>query len=91
MKKMCVAVGLALLLSACGGAADSGATEEETKPGNAAVYERIAGLTDCAELQAEFDTASANNDAAEPGTDEHKATTAYMEAADARMQEVDCY
>lgn len=53
------------------------------RPGNAAVYERIEAETDCGALQDEFDTAEAG-----PPSDWK---VPYMEAADARMQELDCY
>jgi hypothetical protein len=63
------------------------------RPGNAAVYERIAAETDCAELQKEFDTAEANHDR-DSGTGKTTAAeidTSYMEVADARMRAVGCY
>ena len=75
--RRCIAVlAAAVALSACssGGEAD--------RPGSPEVYERIAGLEDCAALQQEFDTAEANG--GETGT-------AYMKAADERMQELGCY
>jgi hypothetical protein len=59
--------------------------------GNPAIYERIASLSDCDELQAEFDIAADINDRAEPGTPAHRQSTGYMGATDARMQEVGCY
>lgn len=61
------------------------------RPGSQAVYDRIDGLTDCTQLQTEFDTASANYDRAEAGSSQALAATAYMKAADARMKEVGCY
>ena len=59
--------------------------------GQATVYSRIATMTGCTALQAEFDKAAANNDRAEPGTAEHKWTLGYMTAADDRMRDLDCY
>jgi len=59
--------------------------------GNPDVYNRILSLTDCTLLQEEFDIASENNQRATPSTAEHKETTGYMVAADARMKELDCY
>lgn len=76
-----------LAVAGCGGG-DSGA---EPRPGSPDVYERIAGLEDCAALQEEFDTASANHDRAEAGSEQAEAATAYMQAADERMREVGCY
>jgi hypothetical protein len=90
MRTTLIALALTFGVTACSAPAEEAPAPEETV-GNPAVYERINGLTDCAELQKEFDTASTHNDGAEPGTDEYRATTAYMEAADARMQEVGCY
>lgn len=63
----------------------------DTYGGSQAVYDRIAALTDCDALQHEFDVAAANNDAAEPGTSQHRQTTGYMAAADDRMRAVGCY
>lgn len=62
-----------------------------TGPGNPEVYRRIDALTDCTELQREFDTAAANNDRYDAGTFGHETTLAYMEAANRRMEEVGCY
>lgn len=59
--------------------------------GNIEVYRRIFSFTDCASLQDEFDQASANNYAAQPGTDKFKWTTGYMLAADERMKSIECY
>lgn len=65
-------------LTACGGTTEAGGD----RPGSPAVYDRIAGLTDCAQVQQEFDTAETNGG---------EAGTAYMKAADERMKELDCY
>ncbi len=65
--------------------------DEDDQPGSPAVYERIESLTDCVELQAEFDTAAANNDRAAAGSEEFDVTLSYMEAADDRLAEVGCY
>lgn len=76
---------------ACVGAAALvllGCSEEQ--PGSAAVYDRIAGLDDCAALQQEFDTASASRDRAEPGSEQAEAALSYMEAANDRLQELGC-
>jgi hypothetical protein len=56
-----------------------------------AVYERILGMSDCTELQNEFDTAADNNDRAEPGTSQHRQTLGYMTAADDRLEAAGCY
>lgn len=81
--------GLLLILAACSPATATPANEVQY--GSDAVYQRIGSMSDCDDLQAEFDQASANHDRAEPGSDAARASTGYMEAADARMQEVGCY
>lgn len=58
--------------------------------GNPDVYERILSMTDCNNLQAEFDQASENNDREEPGTPQFKWTLGYMNAANERMKELGC-
>ncbi len=81
-----VALAVALSLTGCGGGGgDTG------RPGNPVVYERIQSLTDCVALQTEFDTAAGNHDRAEAGSSAAEAATGYMEAADERMKELDCY
>jgi hypothetical protein len=60
------------------------------KAGDPAVHQRIAALTDCKAIQAEFDTASANHDRASTQV-AREASTAYMATADDRMREIGCY
>lgn len=76
----------AVLVVGCGGGIG-----QTTPIGNPAVQQRIAAETDCATLQAEFDTASANFDRAPKGTPESAAAISYMDAADNRMKAVGCY
>ncbi len=52
---------------------------------------RIAALDTCTEAQAEFDTAYANNNRAAPGTERHRTTLKYMQAAQERLEALDCY
>jgi hypothetical protein len=59
--------------------------------GDLAVYERILGMTDCGELQEQFDLAAGNNETAEPGTDEARWTLGYMTAADEQLEASGCY
>ncbi|SNR33215.1 hypothetical protein [Blastococcus mobilis] len=87
MRKALTVLTALAALTACGGSED--ATED--RPGSVEVYERIEAATDCAALQTEFDTASANHDRAEAGSEQAEAATAYMKAADERMRELDCY
>ncbi len=60
------------------------------QPGNAAVYQRIAGLTDCTALQAEFDQAYADHNAAPALSDGKAWTLGYMTAAQDRMTALHC-
>ena len=59
--------------------------------GNRDVYARIAALTDCKQLQDEFDQASANNAAAAAGSDKSRWSLGYMMIADARLKQLGCY
>jgi len=54
---------------------------------------RIEMLTSCEALQIEFDTAEENHDIqlAEGDVEMAELSTSYMEAADARMQQIGCY
>lgn len=63
----------------------------DDRPGDPEVYDRIGSLTDCEAVQAEFDTASANNARETPGSDLAEATLGYMEAAADRLDELGCY
>ncbi len=54
--------------------------------GEAAVYARIASLTDCGTLRAEFDIAAANHDRTGD-----RGAIGYMEAAEDRMEAIGCY
>lgn len=91
-QRVAVVILSALLLVACdsdGG--DAGGNNYQAEyGGSASVYARIAGLSDCAALQEEFDTAADNNDRAEPGTPQHRQTLGYMTAALDRMEAVGC-
>lgn len=80
------------LLAGCGGSATTQSDTDyfEEYGGSVAVYDRIAALTDCEELQAEFNQAAENNDLAEPGTTGHKVSLGYMTAAEDRRQELGC-
>ena len=60
-------------------------------PGEPLVYESIAALEDCGELQAAFDTAADNNDREDPGSDRFEVTLSYMDYADERLRELGCY
>jgi hypothetical protein len=69
----------------------SGCDAVDSKPGNPAVYDRIAAETDCDELQAEFDTAMDNHDRVAAGSEQASWSLGYAKAADARMNELGCY
>lgn len=55
------------------------------------MHQNISEMTDCGQLQAEFDRAWTNHESAEPGSDIAMAATAYMETADERLREIGCY
>ena len=88
MNRTVLAISAAVIASCalvgCGG-------EASDQPGSPAVYDRIAGLTDCSALQHEFDVASTNHDRASAGSRQAQTAAAYMEAADDRMKQLDCY
>lgn len=84
----------ALAVAGCS-PADTGTTRarptpEQEQVGEPAVFARIKALTDCAEIQAEFETAFGNSEKAEPGTARHEAAVAYMDAANDRLEAVGC-
>ena len=58
--------------------------------GDVNVYVRILEMTDCTELQREFERADENVKLQEPGTQEYQASTGYRRAAENRMKEVEC-
>lgn len=59
--------------------------------GDLGAYTEILSLTDCAALQAKFDTASENNARETPGTQLFRVTLGYMTAADDRLRSLGCY
>jgi peptidyl-tRNA hydrolase len=106
MRKLVLAVVVSGLLVACGTTGETTAESEstdkpktteaanqESRPGNPKVYARIEAMTDCGQLQEQFDIAEANQfrDIDRGRTDLAEASTAYMQAADERMREVGCY
>ena len=58
--------------------------------GEITIYTRILQMTDCTELQREFERADESLKLLEPDTQEYKATMGYRTAADNRMKEVEC-
>lgn len=61
------------------------------RPGSAVVYDRIASLTDCGQLQREFDTASTNRDRdVSRSSDLAAVDLSYMQAAQDRLKAVGC-
>ena len=59
--------------------------------GSAAVYERIAVLTDCGLLQEQFDIAAHANDTYDVNAPAWRWTLGYMEFADERLEAEGCY
>lgn len=85
---------LSIVSFACGGSTTLEMTPEayfNEYGGSLEVYQNIFSLTDCTELQNQFDRAADNNEIEEPGTPAHKWTLGYMKAADERMKEIGCY
>jgi hypothetical protein len=58
--------------------------------GDITIYTRILEMTDCTELQREFERADEASKLQEPDTPEYKAAIGYRTAADNRMKEVEC-
>ena len=58
--------------------------------GDVTIYTRILTLTDCTELQREFERADEMIKLQEPDTPEYRASLGYRTAADNRMKEVEC-
>jgi hypothetical protein len=83
----------AAALTGCGQTNGSQSQERkaETRPGSAVVYQRIEAMTDCAALQKQFDIADRNTKRMQDSGQEASVPISYMEAADARMQELTCY
>lgn len=85
-----IAISLLLLaaVSGCGSTNDGSAAEG--RPGNQAVYLRIAQIRSCDRLQGEFDRAMDNADARPAGDGLRDISLSYADAAEARMQDLDC-
>jgi len=84
---------LSVAMLACGSAIPTLNTADDYVNefgGNRDVYERILSLTDCHQLQSEFDTAYENS-LRDAGTPKFKWSEGYMKAADNRMKEMGCY
>jgi hypothetical protein len=90
--KTLLAIGMALIAIIVIAVAVFGGDDNPARPGNPAVYERIAAATDCGTLQSEFDTAQANGarDRTAGNLKAAEVSTAYMAAADERMQQLGC-
>lgn len=93
MKTLIVIAVLALGALIAGAAAGGGSSEPAARPGLQTVYDRIGSMTDCTELQTEFDQASTNHqrDKLRHRLDLMKIDTGYMGAADDRMRAIGCY
>ena len=58
--------------------------------GDITVYTHILQMTDCTELQREFEQADENAKAQQSGTQEYRASIGYRTAAENRIKEVEC-
>lgn len=64
---------------------------ESEKIGSKIVYERIDSITNCKELQQEFNQAMDNAEARQPGDEFRKISIDYATYADNRMRIIGCY
>jgi hypothetical protein len=78
-----ILVTLVLVLGAC--------AAPTPLPGSPQVYAKINSLTDCRELQAEFDRAYSRMEGYSAGSDMWQVLWSYGKTADARMKAVGCY
>lgn len=94
MKRRSPLFGLALTVllatTACGPRESRVDTYMSEYGGSRAAYQRIADMSDCESVQAEYDSAAANHAVAEPGSDAASWTAGYMAAADDRLEDLDC-
>jgi hypothetical protein len=58
--------------------------------GDISIYTRILQMTDCTELQREFERADESSKQQAPDTLEYKVSIGYRTAAENRMKEVEC-
>lgn len=58
--------------------------------GDLTIYTRILQMTDCTELQREFERADESSKQQEPDTPDYRASIGYRTAAENRMKEVEC-
>jgi hypothetical protein len=58
--------------------------------GDVTIYTRILTLTDCTELQREFERADEASKQQDPDTPEYRASIGYRTAANNRLREVEC-
>ena len=68
----------------------TGCSTNDAKPGNAAVYEEIAAMTDCVELQATFDRNMDDVERRDPGDPLRDVVFGYANAANDRMRDLGC-
>jgi hypothetical protein len=91
MKKVVLALlilGLALL--ACLGSLRTPGEYKDKFGGEVSTYVRILEMTDCTELQREFERADEAVKLQEPGTPVYQESIGYRTAAENRMKEVEC-
>ena len=58
--------------------------------GDVTIYTRILTMTDCTELQREFERADEASKQEDPDTPEYRASIGYRTAANNRIREVEC-
>lgn len=70
---------------------DSGGGGGRSGPGLSEVYDDIAAISDCGELQAGFDRNMDDAERRQPGTHLRDVVLSYADAYDDRMRDLGCY
>ena len=68
----------------------AGCGEQGSKVGEQSVYDRIAAMTSCTRLQAEFETAMTNVERYKPGDPRRDIPLAYAKAVVDRQKQIGC-
>ena len=91
MKKVLLALIILWLASlACLGSLKTPGDYKDKFGGDISTYVHILEMTDCTELQREFERADEAVKQQESGTQEYQASLGYRTAAENRMKEVEC-
>lgn len=88
MARFIALVAAIIIIVSVGGCNKRPRPADPPRPGNPAVYQRIAAETDCKQLQTEFDNGETTS---KQGAQWTEIGISYMQAADKRMRQVGCY